>query len=448
MTEDYAIDWLNIELQLSEAVDYDIEEDMINEGIVTKGILLGGKLGAGAAIGAGKYVASSMKNYNPVQGVKNTGEMLGNVARSPLMRASFWGRLLNKLKELWQRFKNIISSIFKSNSAFVNTELANIDAVINKAMADNNVANKLYQLTFKDVYPYWTRQDIMDQIVVPPLNVNDRNMIQTLSDKNAFVNRYVRNLAKIDFQNPDCAENIKFLFRGSTGSMSVRFDQIAPYIRRISDSCKSTNALVARLQNEQRQNEQAANEAMRKLQELELSQNQAQAAEATQTILAIRNYISISQTILGCKETIVQERYMQSVRMLRHILFNCKAAATKQEIKNAEVARGTTVTHDPLEGKSAPEKFIRSKLDPKGSRKEIEVDAEYNNSLPEDKIKLEKEILQVQQEIQKIEQYLAKVVNKTKLAFSSKEAAQQKYMRQQLDLYKRRLAVLVNKYKH
>ena len=54
MTEDYAIDWLNIELQLSEAVDYDIEEDMINEGIVTKGILLGGKLGAGAAIGAGK----------------------------------------------------------------------------------------------------------------------------------------------------------------------------------------------------------------------------------------------------------------------------------------------------------------------------------------------------------------------------------------------------------
>ena len=463
MYDDYAIEWLIIEHQLSEAMDYDIEDELFNEGIVTRGILTAGKVGAsvpghivtkgivnagkiaygGPLLYGGKYVAHSMKNYHPIQGMKNMGQFAGNLARSPMMRASFWGRLLNKLKELWQRFKNIISSLFKTNNSFVNSELTNVEAVIHKAMSNNASANKLYQMTFRDVYPYWLRQDVITQVTVPPFNINDTNMIQSLSDKNTFVNRYIRPLSRIDFNNPECTDNVKALFRGTNQATNIRFDQVAPHIKQISDTCKNTTAYVNRLQQEHRQNEQAANEAMRKLEQMETFQNQnneVQAQDTAQTIMAIRNYISISQLIVGCKETIIQERYMQSVAIMRQILFQCKAVASKEEVANMEVANNTQVS-DPLEGKSAVSRAIKKMRDPEGTKKEIQVSDEYRANLPTDKVQLQKEMLKIKANIDALKKDVGSLSSRL-----PKNQQERQYKLDQIDKFERRLAILAQQY--
>ena len=460
MYDDYAIDWLNIECQLSEALEYDTADEMLNEAGITRGLLglanmaaapagrgltkaalTVGKYGVGAPIlYGGKAIAHDLKNYNPIQGAKNFGNLMGDIARSPMMKAGFWGNLLNKLKELWQRFKNIIASLFKTNNSFVNTELNNVEAIVSKAMSNNATANKLYQMTFKETYPFWMQQNTMEQIIVPPFNSGDKNMIQSLSDKNEFIRRYVRPLSRIDFNSGDCVQNVKNLFRGSDSPVNVRFDQIAPYIKQITNTCRNTNAYVNRLQQEHRQNEQAANEAMRKLEQMQMMQNgQQDPSQIAQEILAIRNYISISQLILGCKETVIQERYMHSVSIMRQILYHCNAAS-KQEIKNAEV-NNYTRTEDPLEGMSKGQQRKAMKQDPEGSQKQLYVNDEYKQSLPDKKKKIEKEIAQIQYEKEQIEAYLRKISSKL-----GKNKPQTDYMKEQLEAYNKRLAILTQRY--
>ena len=440
MNENFAIEWENIEYALNES-----ELIALNE-VQTRPVYKMGFMGKAAAAPAaavyktGKNVAGmavdSVRNWDPTQigkkSVLGITKTAGRIARGPLCQTPFWQRLLAKIREIWQKFKNVMSALFRTNQSFVNNELYNAEAIINNALAQDSVDGEQNNLniTFKDIRPYWNGERYFNQIKIPPFDPNNQQMMDSLSDVNQFVATELRGLSNLDFNNGDCINQLTHYLSGGDPINCSLYD-LVPYIKNIISYCIDYKAILADLQRTQESLERAAQESISVIQRSGIMQETTNSGQfdsniennkinnVADTTMRINNYIRCVSRISGVQKTVVRDRYNQSINILREVLKKCRPAS-KSQIQNAEVNNKTEVTKpssneendkeykDNMWGRFQAKRDTNKKLagNP-ASKGEIEItDNSLMNSLPNNEKKLKKRAERVNQEKQEIANFI------------------------------------------
>ena len=440
---DFLLDWQNIEYALNES-----ELITLNEMDTTGKLFRVDLSGLGGLAPAGKFVVKkagqammgpAFKDGKGLSGLKqgfqNIGSNLGRIARNPLFKTEFWNRLKTKLRDLWLRFRNMIAALFRSNQGFVEKELDNVVAIVKNAQTQaRGVKNGwegdiLHHVKFNDLYPYWRSNSFVNNMYIPPLNINNSSMMDLLATPSDFLRIIIPGFNGMQYtNNQELAEQLKAIFRGNNGEKMTKCSgsSIMPYIEIIIDHCRDKDGVINRIKQDTDSLITAAQEAYNYINRMGVVQEAGvnnygefdnnvenmKAEQVLDTLTKIRNYISICQCINGVRETIVIERYNQAIYVCREILKQCSAPATKEQQQNAEMNRNITVTKESSKNEEPVKKrgkgiigrmqarhdTKKKIMDPSKERGEIEVDEKYLNSLPSDMRKLTKRAEKVQQQ--------------------------------------------------
>lgn len=440
------LEWENIEMELDEAFAYILDEETIISESGYSGLghqyYAGFRSAINSGIGAGSYVGRTAGRAVKEQigksasAAKNFGATMANaasrIANNPLVHSKFWEVLVEKLKMIWQKFKNVISALFKSNQRLVQTEIYNIKAIVRKALEDPELGNKVNLFEIKNVYPYWKKHNIILK-PLPHLNMRDRQMLDSLMDKNAFVSKYLRDYIAFDFSMADVGQYLLDALRGAgdtDGAKSMQIYEILPYIDIMLEWVKDIKGQETSLEREQNTIISAAEEAVRRIQSsgVENASNIHNATDANinnrmaemiaNDLTAVRNYISVVQTIQSVRMTIVKERSEQTLRIMREILMRCGAASSadigvaknkdnvKDEYTAEQKAKREEFDNKTYEGKNMFDRAkknrnkradtrdqLSSKFDEKmGGASKLVIDKNYMDSLGDNPKKIDREI--------------------------------------------------------
>ena len=420
MEFDFALEWQNIEYALNESEFITLSE-ITGERLITSNpnaIKTIGRVGIGvpmltvnaAARAAGKVAGGVAR------GTLKTAKL---IAKSRFGRADFWGKLIQRLKEIWQRFKNIISSLFKSNEDFIAKELYNAEAVLRNALSNKRIFNQ--NMNFDNIYPYWKSFNILLSIKINPLNTGNAYMMESLDNKNNFVTANIPALRNIDFDNSNCVEQLKQSLRGSSEPISIGIEEVAKNARSMVDFLRNKDTYLAQLEHEQNTVIRSAEDALRMVSngqfggndDMSASYDRAEADAITKKAMRIRNFISLAQNIIGVKETIFNEYANQSLNLLRIALRKCSAVLSG-EVENTKMRHyiDPSQLEDPETRDYGKIPFISKKADRADAlvnlnrKREVNIDDKYLETLPDDSAVLQKEIEKATKERDKLKAFI------------------------------------------
>ncbi len=284
---------------------------------------------------AGGFVGKNIERVKSGELAAHLQKRAGTVTKA-IASGDFWKRMIQMIKEMWGKFRNVISSIFKSDENFINNELYNVRTILRNAVDSNTLKTGESDITVK-LYPYWLGHPHISKLDIPRLNVNDENMLNALNN-GTFMSTYIKGVDNIPYNDGNFTEALNTKFRGGPAEITMDLNTLNKTIDNIIRVCKDNTRIVRQLERSSSNLTAAANDALRLI-------NASHGADNTKLLMAIQQYQSLGNKVLACAKGVVSEGLRACINVCKKIMRSLRAAGGN-EVENERLRDETNGVND------------------------------------------------------------------------------------------------------
>lgn len=292
MNSSKELEWLNLEIQINEAYNnllissiennlynnINLNEDYINDKVE----------------GTKKFVKKTVKNTIDVATNKKFKD--------------FWLGIWEKIKTLWHNFVTKIDVLIKNKSGIVNKYQKEITTI--------DISN----VEFTEVYPYWNGANLLNKTSIPDFNLNNKKLMDALENESTFIHEFFPYLG-ISGNEENVIQSIKNKFRGSETPINFKGASLKSKISNMIEFNMQYKSVKNKLQSDYKNIEKCVKTAIKNYENNNINESFLFSESNKQDIKNKYKVFTLTcQKILGIKQTILEERFLQNDKIFRQIL--------------------------------------------------------------------------------------------------------------------------------